>query len=224
MKLKSFGCSFILGEDLNDFYRDESTATCKPSLKTYPALLAQYLEYDYECYAEGGSGNLRILKNILNQVNCEPSFFVIQWSYIDRFDYIDLYDITMFNMPIDTWTTILPQHDTGLAQEYYKKYHSEYKDKISSLLYINTALQALKQHNHKFLMFYVDRLLLCDKWHTDMAIQYLQSQIKDHLKDFYGMPWHEWCLHKNFPIGPYNHPLEEAHQVTANKIIDWGWV
>ena len=67
MKLKSFGCSFIYGTDLADDGRGFIAAT--PSRLTWPALLAQNLDYSYECYARPGCGNLRILEKILNQAD-----------------------------------------------------------------------------------------------------------------------------------------------------------
>ena len=67
MTLKSFGCSFIFGSDLADDGRDGPYAT--PSQLTWPALLAQHLGRDYQCYARPGSGNLQILNTILNQID-----------------------------------------------------------------------------------------------------------------------------------------------------------
>ena len=66
MKLKSFGCSFIWGSDLPDDGRNLPRATA--SRLTWPALLAQDLEYEYECHARPGAGNLQITERLLNQI------------------------------------------------------------------------------------------------------------------------------------------------------------
>ena len=62
MKLKSFGCSFIFGSELAYDGRDSPYAT--PSQLTWPAHLAQHLNYNYQCYARPGAGNLQILEQI----------------------------------------------------------------------------------------------------------------------------------------------------------------
>ena len=79
MKLKSFGCSFIFGSELHDDGYGGPHAT--PSQHTWPALLAKDLGYDYQCYARPGSGNLRILNEVLNNTNLR---MVVIFSNIDH--------------------------------------------------------------------------------------------------------------------------------------------
>ena len=65
MIVKSFGCSFVFGTDLPDAASQEVCA--KFSRLTWPALIAQHLNFDYQCYAKPGSGNLQILERLLSQ-------------------------------------------------------------------------------------------------------------------------------------------------------------
>ena len=74
MKLKSFGCSFIFGSDLADGGVDGYHTA---SNFTWPALLAQRFGLDYTCYAHPGTGNLRILEQVLKQSADKDSLFVI---------------------------------------------------------------------------------------------------------------------------------------------------
>jgi len=85
--LKSFGCSFIFGSELLD--SDIDSVICTPSQHTWPALVAKHLDFEYECYASPGSGNLQILERLLNQLPTITSsdVVIIGWTWIDRFDY-----------------------------------------------------------------------------------------------------------------------------------------
>ena len=225
MKLKSFGCSFIEGDELSDFQRrpvSEQSTWAGPtpiSYLTYPALLAQHLGMQYECHAEGASGNLRILRNVLKHIDHEPGLFVIQWTFIDRFDFINLAE-----WPANSWNTFLPVDTSDLAQTYYRNLHSEYRDKISTLIYILTAIAALREHQHRFIMTYVDDLILCNKWHTDPAIQFLQHSVRPYLKQFDKTNWIDWCKQNKFQFGNFYHPLDAAHRATADYIIQQDWV
>lgn len=205
MKLKSFGCSFIFGSDLPD------SIDHIPSNLTWPALIAQQLGYTYHCYAWPGSGNLRILQSLLKQVtDPDPTLYVIGWTWIDRFDY---------TTKDDAWKTILPVDRDPVAGVYYKNLHSQYRDKLSSLLAINTALDLLTIHGHKFIMTYMDDLILETRWHCDGAIKTLQDRIKPHLTDFQGETFLEWSKKQGFEISHNLHPLGPAHLSAAKSIL-----
>ena len=85
MNLKSFGCSFIFGSELSDDGKNGRYAT--GSKLTWPAHVARHLNYTYLCYARPGSGNLQIAERTLTHLATnEHALFVINWTYIDRFD------------------------------------------------------------------------------------------------------------------------------------------
>ena len=206
MKLKSFGCSLIYGSELTDDHG-------RPSQLTWPALLAKKLELEYECYARPGCGNLQILEQILNQsiVN-EPSIFVVGWSWIDRFDY-------RVNTPgIDSWETITPGDNSKLAKTYYRDLSSEFRDKFSTLIYIKTAIDTLKQQNIRFIMTYMDPWLFEQRWHVTPAILDLQKQVLPHMTTFEGKNFLDWSRHHGYPEGLKWHPLDQAHDAAAQYI------
>ena len=159
MKLVSFGCSFIYGNDLHDcntnfaknvfgsldpgFYEGRS------SNLTWPALVAKDLGLVYECRAEGGSGNLKILDQIIENAHTNPdSIYIINWTWIDRFSYV--------NSEGDTWHNILPSSSENNAKLYYRNFHSTYTDKLNTLLYIKSAIDLLTSKNilEKTMMLY----------------------------------------------------------------------
>jgi len=229
MTLKSFGCSFIFGSDLADVVGHFGEPYSPPSKSTWPALLAQHLNYEYQCHARPGSGNLRILEKILSHASNSNSddLFVIGWSWIDRFDYtVDLtgrdhiYDLAGDNV----WRTIMPVDTNNQAQVYYRDLHSQFRDKLSSLTYVKTAIDTLQQKNIPFIMTYMDELLFETAWHATPAITDLQDYIKPHLTKFENKTFLDFSKEKGFPISETLHPLEPAHQAAFELIQSYNLV
>jgi hypothetical protein len=209
MKLKSFGCSFIFGSELSDNYQ-----ACSYSQLTWPALLAKYHDYQYDCFARPGCGNLQILDQVLNQsASSDSAVFVIGWTWIGRFDYVDK------NTQPEQWQTFIPAEHTPGNEFYYKFLHSQTRDKLSSLIYIKLAIDTLKQKNIPFIMTYMDDLIFDQQWHVTDGITELQNYIKPHLKSFDGLTFLEWSRKNGYHITEKWHPLEEAHQ-TGFELIN----
>ena len=207
MKLKSFGCSFVWGNELIDSSNKWSNKLIEYnscSNLTYAALLAQHLDLEYECFAQPGVGNLVIAEQILNQVGIEPAVFVINWTYIDRFDY------TAFT--IDFWRTLRPGNVDPVTEYYYKKLHSQYRDKLTTLINIKICIDALIAANHPFVMTYMDHLIFETKWHTSPAILKLQESIRPHLKTWAGKNLSEYSEERGHEFGVQGHPLRLAHK------------
>ena len=74
MNLKSFGCSFIYGSDLLDTVRPPRAS--RPSRATWPSLYATSLGYNYQNYAQPGSGNLQIAERILSPLACKQLNYI----------------------------------------------------------------------------------------------------------------------------------------------------
>jgi hypothetical protein len=210
MNLKSFGCSFIFGSELNDCVSVDT-----PSHLTWPAHLAQHLARKYECYAWPGAGNLQILEHILNQatVSSQTDLFVIGWTWIDRFDY---YSTSPNRSP---WCTIMPTDTNDLATIYYRDLHSEYRDKFTCLSYIKLAIDTLDQKGIPFIMTYMDELLFDKRWHTTPAVLELQKYIKPYMTTFDGQTFLDWSRSKGYPETLAWHPLEAAHTAASDYMI-----
>lgn len=210
MKLKSFGCSFIFGTDLSDDGNGALWAT--PSKLTWPAHLANHLEYQYICYARPGIGNLSILDRVLNQAGCnEQSLFVIGWTWIDRFDHTD---------HKDDWLTLRPNEKDSNSTFYFKNLHSEYRDKLSTLMCMRIAIDTLKEKNCPFIMTYMDDLTFDSKYHAPPGIMDLQNYIRPYMTRFEDKNLLEWSQFKGYPISDTSHPLEQAHLAAFDLIKD----
>lgn len=204
--VKSFGCSFFYGADLSD-------ARDHPSRLTWPSLIAKYKNFDYQVYAKAGCGNLRILNSILEQTS-NDDLFLINWTWIDRCDYID--------NQTECWETLRPAEDTKLEKFYYRNLHSQYKDVLTNLGYIKLALDYLLDNRIKFIMTYMDYLLfehIDPNWHHCGPVTYLQNKIRPYLVDFNGKNFLDWAESNNYKISKDLHPLEEAHLAAAQYMI-----
>ena len=217
MILRSFGCSFIFGTDLADDGRGRRYAT--PSQFTWPSLLAKHKRMDYQCHARPGSGNLQILQRLLDQIHNDNSscFYVIGWSWIERFDYNNR---RTNNQNSNSWKTIMPIDSNSVATNYYRDLHSQYRDKLTSLIYIKSAIDTLQQCKIPFIMTHTDDLLFETQWHTDSSIEYLQDFVSPHIQKFENNTFPEWAKEKDFEISPTMHPLEAAHAAAAEYAID----
>ena len=210
MKLKSFGCSFIYGNELSD-----TNSPDVYSKLTWPALLAKHFDYDYECYAQAGRGNLFILENIISQVNLlndESAFFAINWTWADRFDYTQAVN--------DKWTSILPVHKSEVASVYNREIHSQYRDKLSTLSYIKLAADILEQNNLPYIMTNMESHVFEERWHQSEATKFLQRAIKDKITTFDGLNFLDWSRKNGYPVSKLWHPLDQAHCAASEFLIN----
>lgn len=209
MRLKSFGCSFIFGTDLHDDGRNLRRA--RPSRHTWPALLAQHLGYEYDCYARPGSGNLQIAERVLSQAACNAQhLFVIGWTWIDRFDHTD---------SNDHWQTITPTTETDVGLRYYRDYHSQYRDKLTTLMAIRLCIDTLRHKGCPFIMTFMDDLTFETQWHTTPAVTDMQDYVRPYLNEFGGKNFLDWSRAGGYEISDMLHPLEPAHRAAADLVI-----
>lgn len=204
MLVKSFGCSFIFGTDLPD------QTSSVPSRLTWPAVFSQQQGHHYRCYACGGTGNLAIADRVLEEVAQDvTALFIIGWTWIDRFDYINTEKNSL-------WCTIIPGQEDNLAKTYYQELHSEKRDKLTSLMAIRTVIDSLRERNFPFIMTYMDELLFDSTYNTTPTIQALQDYIQPYMTTFEGKTFLDWSRSNGYPESDNWHPFEQAHAAGAN--------
>jgi hypothetical protein len=213
MIVKSFGCSFVWGSELSDI----NSKNKKFSLLTWPALIANKKQSQYQCYARPGAGNFFILQSLLNQLQDPNDLYIINWTFHGRYDYVFAHG----EKTITSWHSITPWDSHDRAKFYYQNFHSEFTDKLQNLIWISTAVQALTQINAKFCMTYMDHLLLDSRWNCNPAMIKLQETVRPHLHQFDGQDFVAWSQQNQYPIGPAgNHPLDQAHAAAAEYLIN----
>jgi hypothetical protein len=213
--LKSFGCSFVFGNDLDEYYLESYHVpndgvqwhSCE---STWPALIAKKLNLEYQCYARPGQGNFKIFCDILsNSYKNDQSVYLINWTWIDRFDYVDNYE---------SWKTLRPAESSDLEKFYYRNLHSQLCDMISTASYVVSAAEHLTSLNCPYIMTYMDYNLLTPinpDWHDPRYFEVLQEKLKKILVNFDGMNFLDWSRANKFPISDAWHPLKEAHAAAA---------
>jgi hypothetical protein len=217
MQIKSFGCSFVFGNELPDDGRDGDYAT--PSQLTWPALVARSIGAGYQCFAKPGAGNLQILEQVMHQAGIESgdSIYVIKWTWIERFDYI--IDGNQSNQWKQQWQVITPITQSSESDFYYRHFHTEIKDKLQSLIYIRAAIDLLKIKNIPFVMTYIDDLIFDRRWHIPVSVTDTQDYIKPYFTDFQGQNFLDWSRKNRFAIGQWLHPLSEAHESACGLML-----
>lgn len=205
--LKSFGCSFLFGTDLPDCVPENNQ---QHSLLTYPAIIAQRLGLPYACRAWGGIGNLAIMHRILSAIESralvKQNLWIINWTYIDRFDYTIA-------------ETLRPGDRDDKSQFYFRNLQSDLTDKQRNLSYIYTAIKALSEEKIPFLMTSMDSLLLETDYHVTPGIRFLQKQVSSHITTFEGTDFLNWSKGRGLALGPTGHPLQQAHLQAADLLM-----
>jgi hypothetical protein len=112
----------------------------------------------------------------------------------------------------------MPIDESAAAKCYYKELHSEYRDKLSSLIYIKTVIDTLTQKQIPFIMTYMDELLLDNTKNANVAAIKLQEYVRPYMTKFDGLTFLNWSRANNYPETKMWHPLEQAH-LAAGKLI-----
>jgi hypothetical protein len=217
MKLKSFGCSFTYGSDLSDCDIPDIGA----SQLTWPALLAENNNLIYECHAWPGVGNLQIMHNTLTQASLnDPSVYVVNWTWLDRFDFID---------PVkdQIWHTLRPTGNNHEHQLYYRHFYNQYHTMLTNACYIKTTADILNSCGIKFVMTLMDTTLFDEVdpgWQDPRSISLLQKEIKPYITWFENKTFLEFSKEKGFPISETLHPLEDAHRAAFKLVRSYNLV
>jgi hypothetical protein len=106
-----------------------------------------------------------------------------------------------------------------LAKTYYQELHSETRDKLTSLMSIKTVIDSLQERDFPFIMTYMDELLFDRTYNTTPTITALQDYIEPCMTRFEGQTFLNWSRKHDYPESAGWHPLEQAHAVGAEVII-----
>jgi len=200
-KVIAIGDSFLAGIELK-----------KPDL-AWSGLFAKHYGLEYQCLAQGGHTSQFVLRTLFSALHTEtsPCFFVIHWPSAIRFEYVNTVD--------DTWIQLTPNavfrgndKSEDIKKLYYQHINSLLGDKWNNLLFMYSAIQALKQTSHCYAMTAVDDFLFSTDFHNPEYVEFLQSECKDQIYQFDGLTFLQWAERNNFARGPGGHPLEQAHQ------------
>ena len=200
MKLLAVGDSFTYGEELSDV-----TDNVTSSKFAWPELLANQLGWEVTNLAKPGSGNTRMIRTVVNEID-NHDVFIIAWSHWARIEFAD--DIGIF----DIWPgcSALPHEQFSphrkTAVDYVTRYHSDDYLIRQYLLNVELLETFLKYHKKKYIM-----------------LSAFGSPIKTNktFTNYLGWPnetMMEWTY--GTPQGPKGHFLEQGHKRVADKIYE----
>jgi hypothetical protein len=208
MKFLAVGDSFTFGEELSDV-----TDNVTSSKFAWPELLAAQLGWEVTNLAKPASGNSRMVRNVVNEID-NYEVFIIAWSHWARIEFAD--DIGIF----DIWPgcSALPHEHSGPhrknAIDYITRYHNDDYLIKQYLLNVELLETFLKYHKKKYIML--------------SAFGFPIRTTKT-FTNYLGWPnetMMEWTYRT--PQGPGGHFLEQGHVIVANKINEYirhlGWV
>jgi hypothetical protein len=208
MRLLAVGDSFTFGKELSDV-----TDNVTSSKFAWPELLADQLGWQVVNLAKPGSGNSRMIRNVVNEID-NHDVFIVAWSHWSRIEFAD--DIGIF----DLWPgcSTLPHNRFAphrkTAIDYVTRYHSDDYLIRQYLLNVELLETFLKYHKKKYIM-----------------LSAFGSPIKTNktFTNYLGWPnesMMEWTY--GTPQGPSGHFLEQGHKIVADKIYEHirhlGWI
>jgi hypothetical protein len=208
MKLLTVGDSFTFGQELSDV-----TDNVTSSKFAWPELLAGQLGWQVNNLAKPGSGNTRMIRTIVNEID-NYDVFIIAWTHWARIEFADANGI------FDIWPgcSTLPYKQCiphrKIAIDYITKYHNDDYLIGQHLLNIGLLETYLKAHNKKHIMLSAfGPPIETNKTFTN----YLGWPQETMMAWTYGTPQ-----------GPNGHFLEQGHKIVADKINEYirhlGWV
>ena len=216
-RVQAFGDSFTAGTELADGPIGEQTDDQVHSVYTWPALIAKAWNIEYRCNETGGIGNQRISHKVFERYlisgNLNQSFYIINWTWFERFDYVDSEQ--------NTWQTLHPRHTGDLEHFFYKHIDSDLWNMIRNLQIIHSTIKFLEDNRVDFVMTCLDpQIFTRDRPEEfNKIISPLQNAVYPYFVNFDNMTFLEWSNKNKFSCGPGGHPLEEAHKEAA-KIIE----
>jgi hypothetical protein len=200
MKLLTVGDSFTYGEELTEL------------TSSWPNLLADRLGYELTNLARPGSGNTRMVRHCVEQVD-NYDIVIIAWSHFARTELADengFYDIwpgcsTLAHKEFSPWRSEII--------EYYLRHHSDQYLYNQYLIDIVLLQNYLTLHNKKYLML--------DAFNNNNYRE--DNKVSNQIDPTYYVGWPdetmmEWAY--GLPLGPKGHFLEQGHKLVANKIYE----
>ena len=206
MKLLTVGDSFTWGEELTD------------KMSAWPYQLANKLGYEVTNLARPGSGNSRMVRNCIEQVN-NYDMVIVAWSHFARTEWADhrgVYDIWpgCSAQPHETtapWRKYLIEHINWNHDDAYL-----YRQYLINIILLQNYLES---NNKRYLMLDA----FGNHQHKERTKQTNKDLIDQIDRDYFlGWPnesMMEWT--HNTPQGTYKHFLEPGHAIVADKIYDY---
>lgn len=226
------GCSLIEGIELES------------QEQTWPCKLARRNGLGYINAGHSGVGNRYIARNVINNLGAvrdNNAFVIVQWSYMSRYDYILSFNTQERNSP---WYTITPAHLNLKDETVAKCFGREYIDRIHEfgvLDWVEAHYKLISDANE--VDETLSTMLLLQEFLKNRNIPYIfttaenWNEFKEFQQPTYSRAYYDavdwdnfvwfphdyeptgfvyWANANKFPLAPFGHPLEPAHEAAAD--------
>lgn len=236
MKFYFGGDSGTVGQDL-----------ARPNIDSFPALVSQHYGAEYHNDAVSGASNQRIWEQCILNSDAYDHYFIL-WTAIDRFKLHLPNTLTEvhFNLRFDQHAQLKKfRAYQEFGELYYGQWYSPLYAFKQFLFQILSLQKYLSSKNKPYTMLMttnnawarftapwpefcdqissmvpINKAINLDQHYSD--IQKLLSEIDfDQFVDRGNYVLVTELVEKKYPVGPTQHPLEEAHRAFANKIIEY---
>lgn len=214
-KLLAIGDSFTYGSELKDFN------AISPSVLAWPQLLGDQLGYAVKNRSAVGSGNVKMVRTLVEEDINDVDLVIIAWSGFDRIELADEHSIWGTHIGANKSNYRITDPSVkyrGTIIDYFNRYHNDdYLYRQQYLVQIILAQNYLKYHKKNYVML---DAFLNHKFagRSDPKNKDLIDQIDT--AHFLGWPNEsmlEWT--ENTPYGPGKHFLEHGHEIVAKKLF-----
>ena len=231
MILVAGGDSFIHGNELSDW----DINSPRDSLLTFTALLADQSGIDYTCCARPGNANDAILRMTINkceQVKRENKspVVVVAWTFVPRFEFPFEYNTDSPDSPFAT-ISIYENTNRRPVKDFARQFFThvnidwfQHFNTVKSILMLQTYLKA---NNIPYIFTAADNIVFSYKDDPQLQAYWAMVDFNNwYMFPAANEPWntvtprgfYQWAVENKYPIGPYQHPLEQAHQDAAELI------
>jgi len=203
MRLLTVGDSFTYGEELDDLNQ------------SWPCLLSNDLGFSLTNLAQPGSGNSRMVRCAVEQVN-NYDIIIIAWSHFARIEVADEVG------PYDLWPGCSPAFHRQFGEwrkeiiEYFTRYHNDQYLYGQYLLNIVLLQNYLRQQGKAYVM-----LDAFGNTNGDIRETHKNQLIFDQIDPTYYLGWPDQSMMEwthRLPQGPRGHFLEQGHALVADKL------
>lgn len=211
MRLLTVGDSFTYGAELSGTL----CGPLEPHEKAWPNLLAKKLGYTLTNLARPGSGNTRMIRLAITELN-NYDLVIVAWSHFARVEWADQKGI------YDMWPgcSVTPHSTVAPWRKYLIDHISHHYD--DNYLYRQYLLNIILTQN--FLKSQNKRYLMLDSFgnhQSNARMTFSNQSLLDQIDKTYYLGWPnesmmEWTY--KTPQGPGGHFLHQGHEQVAEKI------
>lgn len=231
MILVAGGDSFIHGNELADW----DINSPRDSLLTFTSLLAKQADIEYVSCARPGNANDAILRMVVNkceQIKKESKKIIVvtAWTFVPRFEFPFEYNTDSPDSPFATisiyeGTNRKPVRD--FAKQFFTHVNIDWFQHFNTVKSIVMLQTYLKHNNIPYLFTAADNIVfsyqndpqLTAYWDlVDFDNWYMFPAAKETYNTTTPRGFYQWAVENKYPIGPDQHPLEQAHYDAAKHL------